>query len=109
MLKRDMARFTALPARDREEKISGLETMLSHFTSSEIGALFEETDHSINFDEALLKSHIVYFQLPTMYFPFLASATGKLVLQCFQNAVSKRQIQLGGEHHGKAEVLLVHP
>jgi hypothetical protein len=109
MLKRDLTRFTALPAKDREEKISGLETMLGHFTSSEVGELFEETDHAINFDEALSKGHILYFQLPTMYFPFLAAATGKLVLQCFQNAVSKRQIHLGGSVSGKSEVLLVHP
>lgn len=109
MLKRDMTRFTKLPEKDREEKISGLETMLGHFTSGEMSDLFEETDHAINFDEALLKGHILYFQLPTMYFPFLASATGKLVLQCFQNAVSKRQIQLGGSLSAKSEVLLVHP
>jgi hypothetical protein len=57
--------------------------------------------------EAMEKGHIIYFQLPTMYFPFLASATGKLVLQCFQNAVSKRQLQLGGKDNGKGEVLLV--
>ncbi len=109
MLKRDMTRFMKLPERDREEKISGLETMLSHFTASEVSCLFEETDHAINFDDALAKGHIIYFQLPTMYFPFLASATGKLVLQCFQNAVSKRQIHLGDEVNGKDEVLLVHP
>lgn len=107
MLKRDMTRFMKLPEREREEKISGLETMLSHFTASEVSCLFEETDHFINFDEALANGQIIYFQLPTMYFPFLASATGKLVLQCFQNAVSKRQIYLGDED-GKSEVLLMH-
>lgn len=107
-LKRDMARFMKLSERDRDEKTSGLETMLSHFTSSEVASLFEETGHSINFDDALEKGQIIYFQLPTMYFPFLAAATGKLVLQCFQNAVSKRQIYLGGEDDGTNEVLLVH-
>lgn len=108
-LKQDMTRFLKLAERDREEKTSGLETMLSHFTSSEVSELFEETDNAINFDEALKKGHIVYFQLPTMYFPFLAAATGKLVLQCFQNAVSKRQIHLGGEREKQTEVLFVHP
>lgn len=107
ILKRDMARFVKLPEKDREERVSGLETMIGHFTSSEIAPLFEETEHAINFDEAMEKGHIIYFQLPTMYFPFLASATGKLVLQCFQNAVSKRQLQLGGKDNGKGEVLLV--
>lgn len=108
MLKREMTRFMKLSERDREEKVSGLETMLSHFTTSEVSSLFEETNHSINFDDALAKSHIIYFQLPTMYFPFLASACGKLVLQCLQNAVSKRQIHLGDDENEKSEVLLVH-
>ena len=96
MLKKDMVRFLALPANDREERVSGLETMLSYFTSSDVSILFEETEHAIDFDEALKDGKIVYFQLPTMYFPILASVTGKLVLQCFQNAVSKRQIYLAG-------------
>jgi hypothetical protein len=109
LLKRDLLRFLKLPDRDREEKISGLETMLSHFTAGEMANLFEETEDSINFDEALAKNQIVYFQLPTMYFPFLAAATGKLVLQCFQNAVSKRQIYLGGEDSGESKVLFMHP
>jgi len=109
MLKRDLTRFMKMPEKDRDEKTSGLETMLSHFTIGEISSLFEETDHAINFDDALAKNHIVYFQLPTMYFPFLAAATGKLVLQCFQNAVSKRQMHLGGDKNGEPEVLLLHP
>ncbi len=96
LLKKDMARFLSLSTKDREERVSGLETMLSHFTSSEASVLFEETDHSIDFDVALATGKIIYFQLPTMYYPILAAATGKLVLQCFQNAVSKRQINIGG-------------
>ena len=109
LLSRVVLRFLKLSEKDREEKTSGLETMLSHFTVGDVSVLFQETDHSIQFDEALQNNHILYFQLPTMYFPFLASATGKLVLQCFQNAVSKRQINLGGAKDGKAEVLLLHP
>jgi hypothetical protein len=96
LLSRDMLRFLKLSEKDREEKTSGLEAMLSHFTIGDVSVLFQETDYAIQFDQALRENHIVYFQLPTMYFPFLASATGKLVLQCFQNAVSKRQISLGG-------------
>lgn len=107
-LKREMVRFMKPSEREREERISGLETMLSHFTGSEVAELFEETGHAIDFEVALKKGQIIYFQLPTMYFPFLASATGKLVLQCFQNAVSKRQIQLGGESEEQSEVLFLH-
>lgn len=109
LLKHDLTRFIGLVAKEREERVSGLETMIGHFISSEVAELFEETDHAISFDEALAKGHIVYFQLPTMYYPFLGAATGKLVLQCFQNAVSKRQMHLGGESNGKAEVLLLPP
>lgn len=58
LLKRDLARFLKQPEKDREEKVSGLETMLSHFTAGEIGDLFEETDHSINFDTAMAENQI---------------------------------------------------
>jgi hypothetical protein len=94
LLKKDMTRFLKLSEREREERVSGLEAAISHFTSSEVASLFEETNNRINMDEALAQGHILYFQLPTMYYPFLASATGKLVLQCFQSAVSKRQTKL---------------
>ncbi len=106
-LKREMIRFMKLSEKEREERTSGLETMLSHFTIGDAACLFEETDHSIDFEVALKEGQIIYFQLPTMYFPFLASATGKLVLQCFQNAVSKRQMDMGGENDEQPEVLLV--
>lgn len=105
-LKRDLARFLKLGAKEREERVSGLETTLGNFTSSDVAILFEETNHSIDLDEAMKTGQIVYFQLPTMYYPKLAAATGKLVLQCFQNAVSKRQIYLGGDTHGETPVLL---
>ena len=108
-LQREMLRFMKLSEKEREERTSGLETMLSHFTVGEVAPLFEETAHSINFDEALRKNQIIYFQLPTMYFPFLAAATGKLVLQCFQSAVSKRQIKMGGEFEKAGKVLFMPP
>ncbi len=96
ILKKEMTRFLSLPEKEREERISGLETAISHFTSSEVGILFDETDQRIDFTEAMNEGHILYFQLPTMLYPFLGSATGKLVLQSFQSAVSKRQVQLVG-------------
>lgn len=107
-LKRDLARFLKLGEKEREERVSGLETTLGNFTSSDVSILFEETNRAIDFDEAMKTGQIVYFQLPTMYYPKLAAATGKLALQCFQNAVSKRQIYLGGDSHGENPVLLGH-
>lgn len=107
-LKRDLARFLKLGEKEREERVSGLETTLGNFTSSDVSILFEETNRAINFDEAMKQGQIVYFQLPTMYYPKLAEATGKLALQCFQNAVSKRQIYLGGDGHDESPILLSH-
>ncbi|MGE0632166.1 MAG: hypothetical protein AB7O96_07140 [Pseudobdellovibrionaceae bacterium] len=109
-LKKDMTAFMNLAAREREEKISGLETALSNFTSSEIGTLFEETEDRIDLDEAMEKNQILYFQLPTMLYPFLGEATGRLVLQCFQSAIAKRQLKMrGGNGIEESDLLFVHP
>jgi conjugal transfer pilus assembly protein TraD len=78
--------------RDRAEKLSGLEACVSHFANGDLAKLFDAETGGIQFDEALRNNHICYFQLPSMYFPFLAEATGKLVLQTFQNAVAKRHL-----------------
>ncbi len=107
-LKREMTRYMNLSEKDREEKVSGIDAILSDFTASELSCLFEETDSRIAFDDAMEKGQIIYFQLPTMYYPRLAAATGKLVLQCFQNAVSKRQIKMSGGVDG-SEVFFLHP
>ena len=95
-LKKELTRFLKLSEKDREERTSGLEAAISHFTASEVASLFEETDNRIDFAEAMDQGHILYFQLPTMQFPILGSATGRLILQCFQSAVSKRQTTLTG-------------
>lgn len=110
LLKKDMTAFMNLVPREREEKISGLETAISNFTSSDVGVLFEETEARIDLDEALAKNQIIYFQLPTMYYPFLGEATGRLVLQCFQSAIAKRQMNIrGGNGTEVSDFLLVHP
>jgi hypothetical protein len=94
VVKHELVRFMKLSEREREEKISGLDSLLGHFTSDEMAPLFEETDNAIDIEEAMEHGHIVYFQLPTMYYPVQAEATGKLVLQCLQSAVSKRQFKM---------------
>jgi hypothetical protein len=109
VLKKDMIAFVKLAPREREEKMSGLETAISNFTSSEIAELFEETENRIDFDEAMEHGHIVYFQLPTMLYPFLGSATGKLVLQSFQSAIAKRQLKMRGGTDDESEILFLHP
>ena len=84
--------FIGLSDREREERISGLEAGLAHFTQSECHSLFDETESTISINQALENGEILYFQLPTMLYPFLGSATGKLVLQSLQSAVSKRHL-----------------
>lgn len=93
-VKQELVRFMKLSEREREEKISGLDSLLSHFTSDEMAGLFEETENAIDIEEAMEKGQILYFQLPTMYYPIQGAATGKLVLQCLQSAVSKRQFKM---------------
>lgn len=81
----------------RLEKISGLESNLSHFTSGSLAPLYNSVTPEISFDDVLRNNRICYFQLPSMYYPFLAEATGKLVLQAFQNAIAKRHLGLEGK------------
>ena len=108
-LKREMNVFAGLSLKEREERVSGLEAKMSNFTSSDVGVLFEETDNRIDLDEALEKNQIIYFQLPTMLYSNLGEATGKLVLQCFQSAIAKRQLKLTGGTGDESDILLVHP
>lgn len=89
-LKRILSTFCSEPEKERVERISGLEAALSHFCTGKVGPLFHSKDPGITMERALNDGLICYFQLPTMKFPFLAQATGKLVLQCFQSAVSSR-------------------
>ncbi len=93
-LKRTLTSFIEESPRDRTEKTSGLDAYLSHFVSGKVSPLFNAKEPDIQLEQVLRKRRICYFQLPTMYYPFLAEATGKLVLQCFQSAVAKRHLGL---------------
>lgn len=93
-LRRVLTVFNEETPRDKIEKTSGLDAHLTHFSSGELAVLFNSEKPTINFDEGLRQGYIYYFQLPTMYYPFLAEATGKLVLQSFQSAVAKRHLGL---------------
>jgi hypothetical protein len=84
--------FLNRPPNDQFRDTSGLQANLMHFIQGETSCLFNTENSHIRFDEVLEKNLICYFQLPTMYYPFLGEATGKLVLQAFQNAVAKRHL-----------------
>lgn len=96
-LKQELTSFADQSAEERFKKISGLDASLSHFSSGNHAILFNQEKPLIDFDDVLANNRIVYFQLPTMYYPFLAEVTGKLVLQTFQSAVAKRHLGLTAE------------
>ena len=75
-----------------QKKYSGLVTALGHFSYGSTSALYNARYPEIDLLEVIKRKQICYFQLPTMQFPFLGEATGKLVLQSLQSAVSEIQV-----------------
>ncbi len=92
-IKSAIENFISLEDEQREKRKSGLDAQLSHFATGDCSCLFENNKDNISINEALNKNQILYFQLPTMLYPTLASATGKLILQCLQSAVSRRHLE----------------
>ena len=76
-----------------EEKYSGLVTALGHFSKGMTARLFNTRNPEIDILDAIRRKKIIYFQLPTMQFPFLGAATGKLVLQTLESAASQIQVE----------------
>ncbi len=91
-VKHDLGNFLKEPDRERTEKVAGLDAHLSHFATGELATLFNASESHIQMDQVLRENLICYFQLPSMYYPTLAAATGRLALQSFQNAVAKRHL-----------------
>ncbi|MFN8790112.1 MAG: type IV secretory system conjugative DNA transfer family protein [Bdellovibrionales bacterium] len=104
-LKEQLTAFNGLSTKEREERTSGLIAKLSHFCADEVFPLFNATQPHIDMSLALKHKWICYFQLPTMYYQFLGASTGKLVLQCLQNAVAKRHNE-GGSNASFTSVYL---
>jgi hypothetical protein len=93
-LERSLRAFLELPARDREEKTSGLEANLIPFVQGPLAQLVNCDGSQINLDTALEKNHILYFQLPTMYSAIAGATMGRLILQCLQASIAKRHLGL---------------
>jgi type IV secretory pathway TraG/TraD family ATPase VirD4 len=91
-VRHDLGNFLKEPDRERTEKVAGLDAHLSHFATGELATLFNASESHIQMDQVLRENLICYFQLPSMYYPTLAAATGRLALQSFQNAVAKRHL-----------------
>lgn len=90
LLRENLTAFNNLGTREKDERVSGLISKISHFCADEVTTLFNTTEPHLDLGYALKNNWICYFQLPTMYYQFLGASTGKLVLQCLQNAVAKR-------------------
>lgn len=84
---------------DFQKKYSGLVTALGHFSQGTTARLFNTRSPEIDIMDAIKRRKIIYFQLPTMQFQFLASTTGKLILQSLQSVVS--QIHVEGKRPDK--------
>lgn len=74
-----------------QKKYSGLVTALGHFSQGQTASLYNTRHPEITLMEVIRRKQICYFQLPTMQFPFLGEATGKLILQSLQSVVSEIQ------------------
>ena len=83
-----IAGYSKMPPEKRWELTSGLTSTLNQFASGDCAVIFNGDGPRINFEEALSESQILYFQLPTMLYPVLGEAAGKLTLQSFQAAVA---------------------
>lgn len=83
--------YKKLNQNDRLQRISGLSAALSHFSHGDAACLFNSEEPSIDLDKAMSENQIIYFQLPVLKTPLLGKATGKMILQCLQSAVSNRQ------------------
>lgn len=83
-------RFKGLAKDTLDERTSGLLNQLGFFTSGKTAKLFNTEYPSINIEKAMEEDLIIYFQLPAMKTPTLGKATGKMLLQNIQSAVSSR-------------------
>lgn len=83
-------RFKGLAKDTLDERTSGLLNQLGFFTSGKTAKLFNTEHPSINIEKAMKEGLIIYFQLPAMKTPTLGKATGKMLLQNIQSAVSSR-------------------
>ncbi len=84
------AKFKGLSKDTLDERTSGLLNQLGFFTSGKTAKLFNTENPSINIEKAMGEGLIIYFQLPAMKAPTLGKATGKMLLQNIQSAVSYR-------------------
>ncbi len=91
--------FLSLKREEREQRTSGLVAQLQSFAVGETASIFNSEQSDIDLERALEDGEIIYCQLPALKVPTLGKATGKIILQCLQSAVSSRH--LGRSEHKK--------
>lgn len=84
--------FLKLSREEREQRTSGLVAQLQSFAVGETAQIFNSEISDINLEQALEHNEIIYCQLPALKIPILGKATGKMILQCLQSAVSSRHL-----------------
>ncbi len=82
--------FIKMPAKERDQRVSGLKASISHFSNGNTSHLFDSVKPAIDIGSAMRANKIIYFQLPVLLSPFLGTATGIMILQNIQNAVANR-------------------
>jgi type IV secretory pathway TraG/TraD family ATPase VirD4 len=104
-LESEVATLLKEDSKEFEKRYSGLVTALGHFSFGAVAPLFNTERPHIILSNVIRQRKVCYFQLPTMQFPFLGEATGKLVLQCLQSAISEMQVS-GKENRSLFSVYL---
>ncbi len=84
--------FLKLNRDEREQRTSGLVAQLQSFAVGETSQVFNTEISDVNLEQALEHGEIIYCQLPALKIPTLGKATGKMILQCLQSAVSSRHL-----------------
>ncbi len=84
--------FLSLKREEREQRTSGLVAQLQSFAVGETASIFNSEHSDIDLERALADGEIIYCQLPALKVPTLGKATGKIILQCLQSAVSSRHL-----------------
>ena len=84
--------FAKLAPSERELRTSGLISQLQAFVLGEAGPIFNPLKSDIVIEKVMSANQIVYCQLPAMKIPSLGKATGKLILQSLQSAISSRHL-----------------
>lgn len=93
-LKNDLESYIGLKKDERERIVSGIDAQITPFTTGQMAPLFSSQGHVFNLTEAMEKNQIIYFQLPTMLSQYIGEKMGRMVLQCLQSAVARRQLGL---------------